>query len=437
MSTTQDGISGARARFCSLFVHDVTEAVFSRGEAADNAAALRFKQDRRIGSRDRRFLNNTLFAYFRWYGWLVKASIERKMDLALAAVTAAEGESSGPAAVWAENAGIPAPVFADALKQKSASERFAAVLNAAGEGMNLSFSLWEVIPEWAKKLLPQELQSDERLPMALQKRSPMWLRAQTARIPELVNNLMKSGFAAEPHETVPDALKIADARGCLYASPEFQKGLFEIQDLSSQCIGRACMARPGEHWWDVCAGGGGKTLQLASMMERRGTILATDIRAYKLEDLKRRAARAAYPNIRCAEWDGKTVPHGKTIAFDGVLIDAPCSSSGRWRRNPDGRWSTSPERVEELAGIQSRILESVCGAVKPGGILVYATCSLFEQEDEEIVRTFLNKHHEYELEPFPDPVTGRMTDGMLRTLPWSADCDASFVARMRSISTKG
>ena len=186
MSTTQDGISGARARFCSLFVHDVTEAVFSRGEAADNAAALRFKQDRRIGSRDRRFLNNTLFAYFRWYGWLVKASIERKMDLALAAVTAAEGESSGPAAVWAENAGIPAPVFADALKQKSASERFAAVLNAAGEGMNLSFSLWEVIPEWAKKLLPQELQSDERLPMALQKRSPMWLRAQTARIPELV-----------------------------------------------------------------------------------------------------------------------------------------------------------------------------------------------------------------------------------------------------------
>ena len=197
------------------------------------------------------------------------------------------------------------------------------------------------------------------------------------------------------------------------------------------------MAHPGEHWWDVCAGGGGKTLQLASMMERRGSILATDIRAYKLEDLKRRAARAAYPNIRCAEWNGETVPRGKIGEFDGVLIDAPCSSSGRWRRNPDGRWTSSLERVEELAGIQSRILECASGAVKPGGVLVYATCSLFEREDEEIVRNFLRKHQEYELEPFPDPATGKMTDGMLRTLPWFADCDASFVARMRSRASKG
>ena len=437
MSTTQDGISGARARFCALFVREVAEAVFSRGEAADNAAAFRFKRDHRIGSRDRRFFSNALFAYFRWYGWLAKAGVAQKMDLALAASFAAEGESSGPVAAWAKNAGIPENVFDGLLKLPSAAERFEAVLKAAEEGMNLTVSPWELIPEWAKELLPQELRRNERLPLALQKRPPMWLRAQTARVTELVCDLMKSGFAAEPHGTVPHVLKVTDARGSLYSTPEFQKGLFEIQDFSSQCIGMACMAHPGERWWDVCAGGGGKTLQLASMMERRGTILATDIRACKLEDLKRRAARAAYPNIRCAEWNGESLPRGKTGDFDGVLIDAPCSSSGRWRRNPDGRWSISAERVEELAKIQSGLLESACRAVKPGGVLVYATCSLFECEDEEIIRNFLNKHHEYKLEPFPDPVTGVMTDGMLRTLPWSADCDASFVARMRSISTKG
>ncbi len=437
MSTTQDGISRARARFCALFVQEIADAVFSRGEAADNAAALRFKRDRRIGSRDRRFLNNVLFAYFRWYGWLAEAGIEKQMELALAAAFAAEGEGAGPVLSWAEDAGISESVFAGILKRASAVERFEALLTAAGAGVVHSVSLWDVIPEWARKLLPQKLQNDERVPLSLQKRPPMWLRAQTGQIPELVNELMKSGFAAEPHEMVSNALKISDARGSLYSTPEFSKGLFEIQDFSSQCIGMACMAHPGERWWDVCAGGGGKTLQLASMMECRGTILATDIRAYKLEDLKRRAARAAYPNIRCAEWNGETLPRGKTGDFDGVLIDAPCSSSGRWRRNPDGRWSTAPERVGELAEIQTRILESACGAVKPGGVLVYATCSLFEREDEEIVRNFLNKHHEYELEPFPDPVTGEMTDGMLRTLPWSADCDASFVARMRSISTRG
>ena len=108
------------------------------------------------------------------------------------------------------------------------------------------------------------------------------------------------------------------------------------------------MPQPGESWWDVCAGGGGKSLQLADMMQRRGTVYSTDIRAYKLEDLKRRAARAAFPNIRCAEWDGTRPTGSKAGLFDGVLVDAPCSSSGRWRRNPDGRWTTPLSRVEEL-----------------------------------------------------------------------------------------
>lgn len=437
MSATQDGICRAQAQFCASFVKEVSEAVFKHGEAADHAAAVRFKRDRRIGSRDRRFLNNTLFAYFRWYGWLLKAGIAENLDLALSAAAAAEESRTEPAKVWARNAGIPVDGYSAAAAAASSSERFENVLAAAGIPLETPLSSWDLIPGWAREMLPQNLRNEERLPLSLQKRPPMWLRAQTERIPELISNLMKSGFSAEPHAEVPDALKIADARGSLYSTPEFLMGQFEIQDFSSQCIGMACMAQPKENWWDVCAGGGGKTLQLASMMKRRGTILATDIRAYKLEDLKRRAARAAYPNIRCAEWDGMNPPQEKNGRFDGVLIDAPCSSSGRWRRNPDGRWTASPERVEELAGIQRHILESACQGVKPGGVLVYATCSLFERENEDAVKEFLSSHHEYKLEPFPDPVTGKMTDGMLRTLPWSADCDASFVARMRSISTKG
>lgn len=427
MSTTKNGgIAKAQANFCLHFIGEALDAVLLRGETAEHFAAAKFRREKRIGSRDRRFISNTLFAFFRWYGWLRHAGIEKNLPLALAVSSVAEGIMSDAALCWALESGLSADAYSRAAAQTAPGERVAALLSLSGPP-----DPWDLFPVRFRSGLPESLRNSLELPLFMQKRPPMWLRAQTENLTALIADLNRSGFAAEPVSYSPSSLKIADARGSLYQTPEFLAGKFEIQDFSSQCIGKACMAQPGESWWDVCAGGGGKSLQLADMMRRKGSVYATDIRAYKLEDLKHRAARAAFPNIRCAEWDGTQPPHRNAGKFDGVLIDAPCSSSGRWRRNPDGRWTTPWERVEELTAIQSKILETASAGVRKGGVLVYATCSLFECEDEQIVRGFLDLHPEFRLEPFPAP-DGTMTDGTLRTLPMSADCDASFVARMRS-----
>lgn len=425
MSTTSNGIDRSRAIFCSSFIRDAALEILRSGDAADRLASFRFRQDHRIGSRDRRFLSDMLFAWFRYLGWLRKAGLDGSWERACAIVSLLEGIMNGPVLCWIENAGLDRDLASRSLQIQDRAERFAYL---AG----VEVSRKELLPDWSLELLPGSVQDREDFFAMFETRPPMWLRAQSDPIAALQADLMTDGFSSQRHDRIPEALKIADARGNLYGAKAFTEGKFEIQDLSSQCIGLTCMAKPGEHWWDCCAGGGGKSLQLASVMKRKGSVYATDIRKYKLTDLKHRASRGKFPDIRTAEWNGNTLPAEQ---FDGVLADVPCSASGRWRRNPDGRWTVTPERVRELCTIQSGILGKIREAVKPGGVLVYATCSLFECENESIVRSFLEKYPEFKLEPFPSPLTGAMTDGMLRVFPGQADSDASFAARMRR-STK-
>lgn len=420
-------LAKGQAIFCQGFVKEALDAVLTRGETADHFLAGRFRKEKRIGSHDRRFISNTVFAFFRWYGWLRKAGIPDPLSRSLAAASAAEGITSETALCWALDAGIPADRYLRASGAPTPGERFAGLLE-----LPETPDPWDLYPEWFREELPEQLRNEDTLPLYMQRRPPLWLRTQTDHLPLLIAGLNRSGFAAERIASFPNALKIADARGSLYHTPEFLGGEFEIQDYSSQCIGWSCQAKPGERWWDVCAGGGGKSLQLADQMKRKGNVFATDIREYKLEDLKRRACRGHFPNIRCSGWDGIHIPERKRGSFDGVLVDAPCSSSGRWRRNPDGRWTTPRTRVEELIRIQAGLLETAAGGVRKGGVLVYATCSLFEREDERIVEEFLSRHPEFRLEGFPAP-DGTPTNGMLRTLPMHADCDGSFAARMRLI----
>jgi 16S rRNA (cytosine967-C5)-methyltransferase len=135
-------------------------------------------------------------------------------------------------------------------------------------------------------------------------------------------------------------------------------------------------------------------------------------------------------NIHCRAWDGRRLGR-RQATFDGVLVDAPCTCSGTWRRNPDARWSTRPEEVTEMAELQARLLANAASGVKPGGVLVYATCSLFEAENGAVVREFLARREDYRLEPFGHPLTGRDTPGWTCIWPWEGDCDAMFVARLR------
>jgi 16S rRNA (cytosine967-C5)-methyltransferase len=154
--------------------------------------------------------------------------------------------------------------------------------------------------------------------------------------------------------------------------------------------------------WDACAGGGGKTLHIASHLMGKGAVYASDVRGYKLDEVKMRARRANISNIRTLVWNGKSLPaFPKEIAsregFHRVLVDAPCSSSGTWRRNPDGKYRITPLEIEELSALQFSILSCASRAVKKDGLLIYATCSFFCDENEAVVGKFIESAPEFEL----------------------------------------
>lgn len=230
-------------------------------------------------------------------------------------------------------------------------------------------------------------------------RPPLWLRLNHAEQREAVLADLRQHYEILVEDG--DALAVRGTRG-IYDLPSFEQGHLEIQDHASQQIGLAVGAKPGERLWDACAGGGGKALQLASALQNKGVVYATDIRADKLDEIKRRARRANFSNIRTQVWDGETpLEFSREIArqngFDAVLVDAPCSSSGTWRRNPDARFRELGRNLPALTQLQRKLVAQAAQAVRPGGRLIYGTCSWRLEENEEVVQAFLAEHPEFNL----------------------------------------
>jgi len=189
----------------------------------------------------------------------------------------------------------------------------------------------------------------------------------------------------------------------LFRTTEFHTGDFELQDLSSQVVGLACAPAPGETWWDACAGEGGKMLHLADLMRNKGLIWASDRAEWRLRKLKRRAARAKVFNYRTAVWNGGAKLPTKT-KFDGLLVDAPCSGTGTWQRNPHARWTLRPDDVKELSELQVKLLAHAAAAVKPGGKLVYSVCSLTRSETIGVIDSFEKRALEFTALQVPNPL---------------------------------
>jgi len=226
----------------------------------------------------------------------------------------------------------------------------------------------------------------------LQRRPPLWLRVLRRDVCDrVVHELRCRGIEPRVSGSAIAVAGDANIRGL----DAYRKGLVEIQDLASQAIVEKLGAQAGDYIWDACAGGGGKTVAVASMLGASGMVYASDIREYKLDELQERARRAGLGNIRAfaadatqvRQWDREILRRG---GFDRVLIDAPCSESGRWRRSPDARWRTSNESVERHACLQSRLISACASAVRPGGILAYTTCSWLPAENEHIAEHFLS-----------------------------------------------
>jgi len=271
---------------------------------------------------------------------------------------------------------------------------------------------------------------------ALSERAPVDLRVNLLKSdPERTLKALNS-LLAEPTDLLPTALRMPaldpTARsGAVETIPQFSKGWFEVQDLGSQIAAASAGEVKGKQVLDLCAGGGGKTLALAGAMGNTGQIYAYDSDARRLADTIRRGDRAGVRNLQVRSPVNPEPLKGLEGRMDVVFIDAPCSGSGSWRRHPDTKWRLTPETLERRMADQDAVLDSGAPFVKPGGRLVYVTCSVLPQEDEDRLAAFLARTQGFAVRPATDDpkLTKFLTpDGFLRLSPRTSGTDGFFVA---------
>ncbi len=360
----------------------------SRDKPADAALREVLKKQRDLPQFDAAEISQIVFRHYRWLGW---SREERNLEAKLRIERLLESR-----------------FVADAAFISLADLRARAV------------------PSWAM----EEVDGGIDWLRTMQREPKLWLRAKRGQGRALADKL-GSAWLGE----VPDSL-VYQGEADLFKTPEFHAGEFEIQDIASQLVGWLCDAKPGQTWWDACAGEGGKLMHLSDLMENKGLIWASDRAEWRLKNLKRRAARAKVFNYRGARWDGGAKLPTKT-KFDGVLVDAPCSGVGTWQRNPHARWTTELQDVKELAELQKRLLTHVAASVKPGGKLIYSVCTLTRSECAEVVTAFNETQSAFE--PLPLEVStlknenGRALTSAATLTIWPQDFGGNgmFVAAWR------
>jgi 16S rRNA (cytosine967-C5)-methyltransferase len=194
-------------------------------------------------------------------------------------------------------------------------------------------------------------------------------------------------------------------------------------------LGKVCDPDPGERWWDAIGGTGLHALHLGALMENKGTVVTTLEHDKRRHETAIRLRRFPFRNIAAKVWDGRRTP-GKPGSFDGVLVDAPCSAVGNWRRHPELRWIVKKEDLPQLVDRQKQLLDAASAAVRPGGTLIYSVATATVIETLDLITAFLGSHPEFRLDPFPHPLEQSTTAGTLQLWPHLHDSEARFIARM-------
>jgi 16S rRNA (cytosine967-C5)-methyltransferase len=358
---------------------DSLMAIFNEGEYADKVVARALKKDKRWGSHDRKFVAETIYEIVRWKRLYTEiAEVKEPFD---------RDKIWRIFAVWAVLRGYNLPdwkYFEDTPVRR---------IKGKFDELTKTRKFKESIPDWMDELGVKELGEEvwTKELAAQNEQAKVILRVNRLKTTKekLRAILMDLNIETEFHKEYPDALILTE-RANVFLTDAFKDGLFEVQDASSQLVAYFLDVKSGMRVVDTCAGAGGKTLHLASLMENKGQLIAMDLYESKLKQLKIRAKRNGAFNI-----EPRVIESTKTIKklhekADRVLIDAPCSGLGVLKRNPDSKWKLQPEFIENIKKIQAEVLENYSKIVKPGGKLVYATCSVLPSENQEQIKRFLS-----------------------------------------------
>ncbi len=350
------------------------EMIFVENKYADKVIEKTLKQNPKWGARDRRFIAETLYDTVRWYRLFRHLTGSEEDNF---------WQLLGAWCIW-NKVDLPRWTEFEDLDPKKFRERY--------EQARQTRRLRESFPDWLDELCANELgERWDKECSALNEPADVVLRVNTLKISkaELQQHLEREeNIETESLASFPDALYLEERQN-IFTRQSFKDGLFEIQDAASQLIAPFLRPEPGLRVIDACAGSGGKTLHLASLMRNKGRIIALDTEPWKLEELKKRARRAGASNIETRIIDSSKVIKRLESSVDRLLLDVPCSGLGVLRRNPDAKWKLSLEFIDRVKELQQKIVTDYSVMLKPQGLMVYSTCSLLPSENEEQVKNFL------------------------------------------------
>ncbi|MBT9188426.1 RsmB/NOP family class I SAM-dependent RNA methyltransferase [Zobellia russellii] len=359
-------------------VIDALNLIFNENEYADKVVQKVLKFDKRWGSRDRGFIAETTYEMVRY----------KRLYTEIAEIKApySRPDLFRMWAVWAVLKGIKIPDWKQI--EPTPERRIKGRFDELSKIRKFRESMPDWIDEICEKALGEKLWTAESA--ALNEQAEVILRTNTLNIDKekLRKTLLDEGIVIEPIKGYASALRLPE-RANVFVTESFKKGFFEVQDASSQLVSEYLDVKPGMRVVDTCAGAGGKSLHLAALMENKGQLISMDIYGSKLKELKRRARRNNAHNIETREIDSTKVYKKLYGSADRVLIDAPCTGIGVLRRNPDSKWKMQPEFLEKITKTQHEIIRNYSKIVKPGGKMVYATCSILPQENNDQVVSFL------------------------------------------------
>lgn len=366
-------------------IHDaLQETFFEKNKYADKVIERLLKAHKKWGSQDRAVVSEIFYNIIRW-----KKRLEYYM-----------GEGVKPGNIYKL-------ILAYLLWSKTHYKKFeefegikiADILHKLKKGTVPTKAVQYSIPEWLAETLEKELGPNWEKEMdALNDPAPTVLRVNTLKTTkeELIKELQKDEIESHAIRGYEDAVELEEKKN-VFLTDAFKKGMFEVQDASSQLIGKFLGVEEGMRVVDVCAGAGGKTLHLAALMKNKGQIIALDIFEWKLAELKRRAKRAGAHNIETRLIDDNKVIKRLHNSADRLLIDAPCSGLGVLKRNPDSKWKIDQAFIDRIKTEQENILQDYSKIIKKGGQMVYATCSILPSENTMQTKKFIENNPEYEL----------------------------------------